>query len=929
MYNVYMQNNWHDDAEWFLLGTTGETRFEFQLAINTIIDNPCFKVTALYGGMESEPSNTACLEFDDGGDHVSAPYDLTAEFEPMPLGGIVYLNWYHGNANTDPSQSTTHFNVYVYYGWDDLEWDLVAETTTPHFEYMLGDFWWPEELCFKVTAVQNGNESEPSNIACAWDEPHPDPECEDLSDFHFGDCEMIIGIGYNGNECTWFSGCGTIDQFGNDHANSFFESVEECEATCDLAGGDDCDPDLECAHVVTCIDGLLYPTSCGPGNCDEPIDECDDGGDDGPPECLLDCPGIGDVNPEEDADATCQWIIEIVQPNSQCISDCDEETYGFLMELSGICEQCLNGAFDCADIFEDEEEENGVLYGNVEYVWGDAIELVANAHIRAERIGEDGVTIDVFETSTNEMGQYEISLPAGAYLVTASAYEDSETHDVYIEPMSENQLNFQLGEFYYPDIYALSGQVSGTESANGESYPLAGAQIRAVCLSSGDVFETTSGEEGYYWLHVAFPDLYEVTVTKDGYESFTQTFEIFGIIEANFMLYNGGGTDAEAFLSLGNSIGNQDGFTVPLFLLSNQPVGGLQFAVYPLNESWDYYFIPGELEVLDPCFSGDANDVYGQLWGIMFSLEGCAYEPGETHHVANLSFTVEGSVPAGTELPLTFNYTLVSDPDANEIPSAGEGSVVTFGQPGDVNGDGDVNVVDIVNMVNFALQVEEPTDYEFSAADLNNDGDINILDIVNVVNIILYGDDLQRFDTGDAEVYYKDKTIHIQGEHVAGFQIEFVDVVGVDGIQIPEGWTVNTHGNTIVAYNFDGDLLNGRSIIELNETSEISDVIIADAQGNMILAHVEALPQWVALKDNYPNPFNPQTTISYTLSHDAMVELSVYNLSGRMVESLVNGQQYPGEFSVSWTANGLPSGMYIARLIVDGESFTKKMMLMK
>jgi hypothetical protein len=97
----------------------------------------------------------------------------------------------------------------------------------------------------------------------------------------------------------------------------------------------------------------------------------------------------------------------------------------------------------------------------------------------------------------------------------------------------------------------------------------------------------------------------------------------------------------------------------------------------------------------------------------------------------------------------------------------------------------------------------------------------------------------------------------------------------------------------------------------------------------MILAHVEALPQWVALKDNYPNPFNPQTTISYTLSHDAMVELSVYDLSGRMVESLVNGQQYPGEFSVSWTANGLPSGMYIARLIVDGESFTKKMMLMK
>ena len=53
---------------------------------------------------------------------------------------------------------------------------------------------------------------------------------------------------------------------------------------------------------------------------------------------------------------------------------------------------------------------------------------------------------------------------------------------------------------------------------------------------------------------------------------------------------------------------------------------------------------------------------------------------------------------------------------------------------GDVNADGSINVIDIVNMVNFAIQIESPTDYEYEAADINNDGEIDILDIVNVIN---------------------------------------------------------------------------------------------------------------------------------------------------------------------------------------------------
>ena len=57
--------------------------------------------------------------------------------------------------------------------------------------------------------------------------------------------------------------------------------------------------------------------------------------------------------------------------------------------------------------------------------------------------------------------------------------------------------------------------------------------------------------------------------------------------------------------------------------------------------------------------------------------------------------------------------------------------------PGDINFDGEVNVLDVVALVNFVIFIEEPTDAEFAAGDLNNDEMLNVLDVVLMVNIIL------------------------------------------------------------------------------------------------------------------------------------------------------------------------------------------------
>ena len=94
------------------------------------------------------------------------------------------------------------------------------------------------------------------------------------------------------------------------------------------------------------------------------------------------------------------------------------------------------------------------------------------------------------------------------------------------------------------------------------------------------------------------------------------------------------------------------------------------------------------------------------------------------------------------------------------------------------------------------------------------------------------------------------------------------------------------------------------------------------------------LPKDFVLMPNYPNPFNPTTTIDYLLPRRADVTLTVYNLSGRRVTVLVDGERPAGRNSVTWdgtTADGhrAASGMYLYRLQTDDIDLSRKMVLVK
>jgi hypothetical protein len=95
------------------------------------------------------------------------------------------------------------------------------------------------------------------------------------------------------------------------------------------------------------------------------------------------------------------------------------------------------------------------------------------------------------------------------------------------------------------------------------------------------------------------------------------------------------------------------------------------------------------------------------------------------------------------------------------------------------------------------------------------------------------------------------------------------------------------------------------------------------------LVEIENIPVEFGLDDAYPNPFNPITTLSYKLPLDSKVSVKIYNVQGRLIETLVNQDMQAGYHSLTWNADNHSSGMYFVKLIVGEQVSTQKLLLVK
>lgn len=92
---------------------------------------------------------------------------------------------------------------------------------------------------------------------------------------------------------------------------------------------------------------------------------------------------------------------------------------------------------------------------------------------------------------------------------------------------------------------------------------------------------------------------------------------------------------------------------------------------------------------------------------------------------------------------------------------------------------------------------------------------------------------------------------------------------------------------------------------------------------------VDEIPATLRLEQNYPNPFNPSTTIQYAISEKQYVSLKVYDLLGREVATLFEGERLAGDYSASFNASSLSSGVYFYRLQSGNTIISKKLLLVR
>jgi len=244
---------------------------------------------------------------------------------------------------------------------------------------------------------------------------------------------------------------------------------------------------------------------------------------------------------------------------------------------------------------------------------------------------------------------------------------------------------------------------------------------------------------------------------------------------------------------------------------------------------------------------------------------------------------------------------------------------------GDVNGDGDSNVLDIVTIVNVILGGEFADECAAAAADVNGDGQANVLDIVQIVNGILGG----RVDVGDATSGQLIKsngalTLEANGyiggvqmtlSHGADFSIE----LGASSIGVAAYKTVGNETKLVIVAP------EGEELFTYTGDFEIVDMIVANSQDRVNIG----APTEFSLSTAYPNPFNPTTSLELSVPMNGQVTVQVYNLMGQVVATLANGYMDASTYTLTWDASNVSSGMYIVKAEAAGTVSTQKLMLMK
>jgi hypothetical protein len=250
-------------------------------------------------------------------------------------------------------------------------------------------------------------------------------------------------------------------------------------------------------------------------------------------------------------------------------------------------------------------------------------------------------------------------------------------------------------------------------------------------------------------------------------------------------------------------------------------------------------------------------------------------------------------------------------------------------------GDGVVNVVDVVKMVTHIVDpMAQLGGYLFCQGDMNADGFINVVDVVNVVGIIVSPGRVGGATSTTIE-YSADEINLTSNGYVGGIDI-LVEFANESfsfelGDNYAADWTISGNTARIVMIGDENSLEEILTVTE-GEIISISNALVANSSNEVTDVTVlfdESQPLSYIIKDAYPNPFNPVTTLSVELNTTADVSVKVFNLTGQLVDVIAQGNFSPNTYNWTWNAENLASGVYFIATQIGNDMNNQKVMLIK
>lgn len=280
-------------------------------------------------------------------------------------------------------------------------------------------------------------------------------------------------------------------------------------------------------------------------------------------------------------------------------------------------------------------------------------------------------------------------------------------------------------------------------------------------------------------------------------------------------------------------------------------------------------------------------------------------------------------------------YKILSTALTENSPSKTVSCVPHSSIRGDANGSYHVDVADVITTINYVTG-QNPQPFLFDAADVNGDGIINVLDIVGIINIILYGDnqDKGNYEQQSAVYTIENDTLYINTPvALSGLQFCIGDCTrnDIELLEAMKGFEIvnctNPDGSlTLLAYSMSGKTVPaGKSALLLLGGKELNDIVLSDTEGHNVIAlkgdevgivDAETLP--AQIMKAFPNPFSSEVRLDITTGADSKaLRLVVYDVLGHQVHAATIETPNAGRYSYTWNAKGMPKGVYWATIYID------------